>query len=150
MDDKPMKLSEYRGKVVLLVFWATWCGPCMAMVPHERELAKRHIGRPFAVIGINGDGDIMYGPNREQIDEKSRVREVIKREQITWRSFHNGPQFGIVGRWNVDSWPTLYVINHQGVISHKFVGAPEDKALDAAIEKLTTAAEADQKKHEKK
>src|SRR5262249_39544298 len=43
-EDQPMKLSEYRGKAVMLVVWATWCGPCMAMVPHERELAARYAG----------------------------------------------------------------------------------------------------------
>src|SRR5262249_2339563 len=44
---KPLKLSDYRGKVVLLVFWGTWCGPCMEAVKHERALAERHKGRPF-------------------------------------------------------------------------------------------------------
>jgi thiol-disulfide isomerase/thioredoxin len=49
------KLSDYRGKVVLLVFWASWCGPCIASVPHEKELVERFKGRPFAVIGVNAD-----------------------------------------------------------------------------------------------
>ncbi len=40
MDGKPFKLSDYKGKVVVLVFWGTWCGPCMAQVPHERELVQ--------------------------------------------------------------------------------------------------------------
>ena len=52
-----MKLSEYRGKAVLLSFWATWCGPCMRMIPHERDLGKRLEGKPFAIVGVNGDDD---------------------------------------------------------------------------------------------
>ena len=40
MDGKPLKLSDYRGKVVVLVFWGTWCGPCMQQVPHEREMGQ--------------------------------------------------------------------------------------------------------------
>jgi RNA polymerase sigma factor (sigma-70 family) len=140
MDHRPMKLSEYRGKVVLLVFWATWCGPCMAMVPHERELAKRYAGRPFAVVGVNGDGDILYGPKGEEIDEAARVKERMKREGITWRSFRNGPQGPINRRWNVDSWPTVYLIDHRGVIRLKSQGAPEEADLDAAVEKLVAEA----------
>ena len=57
MDGRKLKLSDYRGKVVAVVFWATWCGPCMGMVPHERELVKRLEGKPFVLLGVNGDDD---------------------------------------------------------------------------------------------
>ena len=45
------------GKVVVLVFWGSWCGPCMAAVPHERQLVERFKGRPFVVVGVNSDED---------------------------------------------------------------------------------------------
>jgi AhpC/TSA family len=57
LDGKKLKLSNFKGKVVVLVSWATWCAPCMAMVPHERELVKRLDGKPFALLGVNCDGD---------------------------------------------------------------------------------------------
>jgi RNA polymerase sigma factor (sigma-70 family) len=148
MDDKPMQLSEYRGKVVLLVFWATWCGPCMAMVPHERDLATRHAGRPFAVVGVNGDGDIIYGPNKEEIDQKAKVKEIIQKKGITWRSFRDylpKEKVQLSRRWNVDSWPAVYLLDHQGVIRYKFLGDPGEETLDAAVAKLVAAAEADKK-----
>ena len=53
VDGTQLKLYDYRGKVVALVFWGSWCGPSMAMVPHERELVKKFQGKPFALIGVN-------------------------------------------------------------------------------------------------
>lgn len=47
-NGKPMSLSDYRGKVVVLVFWGTWCSPCMGLVPHEKALVERFRDRPFA------------------------------------------------------------------------------------------------------
>ena len=41
----------------MLSFWASWCGPCMGLIPHERELVEQFKGRPFALIGVNGDPD---------------------------------------------------------------------------------------------
>jgi thiol-disulfide isomerase/thioredoxin len=148
-DDKPMKLSEYRGKVVLLMFWATWCGPCMAMVPHERDLVQRYAGRPFAIVGVNGDADITYGPKGEQVDNRALVKDVMKRERITWRSFKDYLPEGkeqISQRWNVRGWPRIYLIDHEGLIRQKFLSSPGKVALDAAVEKLVAAAEAGRNK----
>lgn len=52
-----MRWLDYRGKVVLLSFWAAWCGPCMQMVSHETESARRLAGKAFAVVGVNADHD---------------------------------------------------------------------------------------------
>ena len=54
---KPLMLSDYRGKVVALVFWGTWCGPCMREIPREKALVERMKGRPFAMLGVNTDAD---------------------------------------------------------------------------------------------
>ncbi len=58
-DGKRLKLSDYRGKVVVLAFWGSWCGPCMNEVPRERELVERLKGKPFALLGVNCDEDRM-------------------------------------------------------------------------------------------
>ena len=104
----------------------------MAMFPHERSLVKKLADKPFALIGVNSDRDL------------KELKPVLEEEQITWRSFWNGPM-GTGGpistEWNVHGWPTLYIIDHKGVIRHKWEGSPGDKVLDEAIEKLVKEAE---------
>src|SRR5579872_1099018 len=57
LDGKPLKLSEQRGKVVVLNFWFSTCNPCRVLIPHERELVERLKDKPFVLLGINSDED---------------------------------------------------------------------------------------------
>jgi len=126
VDGKSMRLSDTRGKVVVLSFWATWCGPCMAMIPHERELVHRLEGKPFVLLGVNGDED------------KERLRFQTKEHQINWRSFYDGGPLGPISRsWNVHGWPTVFVIDAGGIIRYK--GARDEKKLDEAVEESLTS-----------
>jgi thiol-disulfide isomerase/thioredoxin len=123
------KLSDHRGKVILLVFWASWCGPCMANVPHEVELVERFKGRPFVLVGVNGDA------------EKGKAMTAVTKHRIPWRSFWNGPDGPggpIAKAWNVQGWPTGYVIDSQGVIRPKDL---HGKWLDGPLESLVSQAE---------
>jgi thiol-disulfide isomerase/thioredoxin len=123
MDGKPLKLSDYRGKVVVLVFWGTWCGPCMREVPHEREMAETYKGKPFAMLGIDCDGD------------KAAALKVMAKEKITWPNWNDGePGEGpIVKAYHVRGFPTTYVIDPKGTIRH--IG-PTGSALDKAVDGL--------------
>ena len=148
LDGTPLKLSESRGKVTLVVFWATWCGPCMAMVPHERALAERYAGKPFAIVGVNGDilpdpNFTVTGADGKVTDHTERVKAAVDKNKITWRSFRNGVLHTIASEWNVRSWPTVYLVDHRGIIRGKWKGDPGAKDLDAAVEKLVNVAEAE-------
>lgn len=89
----------------------------------------------------------MIGVNVNGYDAK-QLKEVMDKEKMTWRSFVDGA--AIVGQWNLPGTPTFYVIDHTGVIRHKWVGSPADyklgglpdeKAIEAALEKLIQEAE---------
>ena len=130
-DGKPLKLSDYRGKVVVLVFWGTWCGPCMREVPHERELVERLKGKPFAVLGVNCDED------------KQAAFKAIQTERITWPNWHDGaPGEGpITKRYHIRGYPTLFVVDGQGIIRYKqLAGVGLDKAVDDLLKDMKPAA----------
>jgi thiol-disulfide isomerase/thioredoxin len=133
LEGKPLKLSDYRGKVVVVCFWATWCGPCMAMVPHERELAHRMEGRPFALLGVNSD----------QPDDREKARKATREKQMTWPSWWDGDLRGpIQTAYDVTHWPTVYVLDTRGVIRHIDVrGEDLDRAVDALIAEMEPGAE---------
>jgi hypothetical protein len=102
------------------------------MYPHERSLVKKMEGKPFALIGVNSDRD------------KNALKPVLAQESITWRSFWNGPG-GTAGpissAWGVSAWPTLYLIDHKGVVRQQWRGSPPTNVLDQAIDAAVKDAE---------
>jgi thiol-disulfide isomerase/thioredoxin len=130
LEGKHMRLSDYRGKAVLLSFWASWCVPCMSLVPHERDLVARTKDKPFVLIGVNGDNDL------------AAARKAAADKQMTWRSFKNqqaADKF-ISGDWGVAGWPTLYLIDQEGIIRKRWVGAPPPEMLDPEVDRLVHKA----------
>lgn len=129
LEGRELKLSDYRGKVIVLTFWASWCGPCMQMVPHERAMAERFKDKPLALIGVNGDGDI------------SDAQRAASKEKMTWPSFWNGaggPDESIAAALNVRAWPTIYIIDQKGVIRLRLSGHGKytDPLLDDVTDRL--------------
>lgn len=120
LDDKTEQLKDYQGKVVVLDIWATWCGPCRAMIPHEREMVEKLKEKPFALISISADA------------EKKTLTDFLKKESMPWTHWWNGTG-GIVKDWNVQFFPTIYVLDAEGVIRYKNI---RGKELEEAVEKL--------------
>jgi RNA polymerase sigma factor (sigma-70 family) len=133
IDGRPLKLSDFKRKVVVIDFWTTSCGACRVMNAYERQLVKRMRGKPFALLGVNCDGD------------EDKLREWIKKEEITWPSWRDGNDDNAKGpifrQFNIHGWPTLYILDHRGVIRHKFLDFPGNGKLDMAIDALVQEAE---------
>lgn len=129
---KPMKLSDYKGKVVLLDFWGDWCVACRMLLPFNRALVKEMEGRPFELLGVNSDTDRIY------------ARKVELTQKISWRSFWNGgSRFGEIStKWAVEKWPVLYVIDANGIVQMRSAGGHNKEEILKLIEKLVSETEA--------
>jgi hypothetical protein len=102
----------------------------MALVAHERSLVKKLDGKPFVLIGVNCD------------DKDQDAKEKNQKEQMSWRSFKNPLPDGqaIAAQWNVGGLPTVYLIDHKGVIRQRWERAPDAKKLEEAIENVVAEA----------
>ncbi len=107
-----LRLTQFKGKVILLSFWASWCHPCLKMVPHEIELANEFKNQPFAIVGANGDSDPEVGLKSAQ------------KHGILWPSFQVNDKSGapISDSWGIKAWPTIVLIDADGVIRKTWTG----------------------------
>ncbi len=130
LDDKDVTLADLKGKVVVLDFWATWCGPCRSMIPHEREMVKKNAEKPFALVSVSADA------------EAKTVKDFVEKEPMPWTHWFAGPRGAALKGWNVHAFPTIYVIDAKGVIRAKMVGAgpATEKKLEELVEKLVKEA----------
>jgi len=122
MDGQNLRLQELRGRVVLVNFWATWCGPCRLEMPSIQKLHREFKTRGLVVLGINQGEDVL------------KVRPFLKK---------NGYDFGILldaqqsvaGRYQVSSIPSLFIIDRTGTIRSHFVGVRDEDTLREALAK---------------
>ncbi len=123
------KLSDFRGKVVVLDFWGFWCPHCVRLIPHEKALVEKMKDRPFALLGVNSDSN------------RAETERYIFETGINWRSWWDGSQDGpIARRWQPAGFPMLYVIDHRGILRRQWYLL--DKETENWIERLVSEAEA--------
>ena len=93
--------------------------------------------KPFVLLGVHVGGT-----------SAKQLKQVMEKEKITWRSFVDAGNAGagpIARKWNLSATPTFYLIDHKGVIRYKWAGAPGEKVMNAALDKVIQEAEKDAK-----
>ncbi len=123
-EGKVMKLSDYKGKVVLLNFWATWCGPCKLEMPWFMEFEKTYKDKGFAVLGVAMDDEGW-----------DAVKPYLLKNKVTYR-IAVGDEALATKYGGVESMPTSFVIDKQGRIVATHVGLVSKKDYQDDIEKL--------------
>jgi peroxiredoxin len=120
-DGKPVSLSDYRGKVVLLDFWATFCPPCVQALPQLQALHQKHSGRGFAVIGVTVD------------DRAALVRKATRRAKVTYPILKATAE--VWNAYKVNALPALILLGRDGKILKRYGGEADKKAMFAEIER---------------
>jgi peroxiredoxin len=127
-EGETFKLSDFRGKVVVLTFSGNWCGPCVAMYPQERALVAKLKDKPFALVSVSTDADV------------ETLTKSIASGEITWRCWWDGTSGPITTRWGIDGFPSIFVLDRSGVIRFKDVRGDD---LDKAVASLLGEAPGD-------
>ncbi len=131
---KEVSLAQYRGKVVLLDFWASWCLPCVVATPKMKALYDAYHDRGLEIIGINLD------LSREQ------ALAFIEHFELPWPQYWDGKGYDseLAKLFRVQAIPTLYLIDQEGVIRGKWLGLAEEEVKEK-VEELFGALELEDK-----
>jgi thiol-disulfide isomerase/thioredoxin len=123
-SDGLKSLAELKGKVVVLDFWATWCGPCVASFPNVRELAAYYKGSDVAIVGVTSIQGFVVGLEPARIDTKGNpdkemalMKDYIKAKDITWTvAFSDEPVFN--PDYGITGIPYMAIIAPDGTVRH--------------------------------
>jgi thiol-disulfide isomerase/thioredoxin len=127
----PKLVSGYKGKVLLVDFWATWCKPCRAEMPELAKLSKRLAARGFALVTVSSD----------EPEQETAAANVLKNDGITGAAYIKKPKDddkfinAIDPKWG-GALPALFLYDRTGKKIRSFIGETPTKELEAAIEKL--------------
>jgi thiol-disulfide isomerase/thioredoxin len=129
LDDQPYQLSQFRDRVVILDFWATWCGPCKLAMPLVNKVHLEYQDKGLVVLGINLEGR----------DKNQWVKKFIEESGHQFVILQGGMMgVGIDQVYGVTGIPTTFVIDKQGVIRYRHIGYREnlDQMLSREVEEL--------------
>lgn len=110
VNGKKVSLSQFRGKVVVLNFWATWCPPCRAEMPSMEKLNKAMQGKDFVMLAVNVEED-----------GRDRVKDFLRQNPHSFTVLVNGAEVG-QSKYGVFQFPETFIIRPDGVVAEKVIG----------------------------
>lgn len=122
-DGKPVTLADYRGRVVLVDFWATWCAPCVKAMPGLDKLAAKRKDQGFSVLGISID------------EEPKKVAPFLAKRPVGYRIALDDPKSPTWSAYKVRAVPAMFLIGKNGQILSQWKGEVSLKTIEAEVEK---------------
>jgi thiol-disulfide isomerase/thioredoxin len=130
IDGKRVSLDDLQGKVVLLDFWATWCGPCREALPNMKNIAKKFQGQPLTILSISLDSDAQ------------KWQDFVTKNEMTWLNYRDGSFEGPIAKlFGVQAIPHTFTIDSNGVLRDEHIG---DASIEGRLKKLVAQAQAAQ------
>jgi len=126
LDGARISLDDLQGKVVLLDFWATWCGPCREALPHIHDIAKKFQGEPLVILSVSLDSD------------EQAWKEFVAKHEMTWPQYRDGGFNGSIAKiFFVTAIPHTFTIDADGVLQDEHIG---DASMEGKLKKLIAQA----------
>jgi thiol-disulfide isomerase/thioredoxin len=128
LDGKRFSLDDMQGRVVLIDFWATWCGPCNEELPHIKRIAKDFANEPFVLVSISWDSD------------EAKWKSFIDKNQMTWPQYRDS-NHALSSMFGIDAIPHYFTIDSDGVLTAEVIGSGND--VEGRVKKLIARAKAE-------
>ncbi len=126
LDGQHITMDGLEGKVVLIDFWATWCGPCREALPHIQEIARKFAGQPLVVLSVSLDSD------------DAKWKDFVNKNEMTWLQYRDGRFTGSMATWfDVTAIPSTFSIDADGVLEDQHVG---DSNIEGKLKKMIAQA----------
>ena len=125
LDGTRFNLDNMGGRVVLIDFWATWCGPCNAELPHVQKIAREFANEPLTVISISWDSD------------ETKWKDFIAKHEMTWLQYRDADH-KLSDRFGINAIPHYFTIDSDGVLTAEMLGSGND--VEGKIKKLIKRA----------
>jgi thiol-disulfide isomerase/thioredoxin len=124
LGGQPLSVAKYKGKIVLVDFWATWCGPCMAEMPNVIQAYNQYHDKGFEIIGVSLD------------DDPAQLKAFLQQKKLAWPQFNDGKQFDneLAVKYGINAIPANYLLDGDGrIIGRGLRGENLTKAVAAAV-----------------
>jgi len=126
VDGRKISMDDLQGKVVLLDFWATWCGPCREALPHIQQVAKKLKDEPLVILSVSLDSN------------EQAWKEFIDKHEMTWPQYRDGGFTGPIARmFGVNAIPHTFTVDAEGVLQEEHIG---DSSIEGKLKKLIARA----------